>query len=224
MFMSAFPMILSLLSILGLFIHDQSTQATVAANVTSYFAPGTAATVSHALQTVRTHTGVLGLVGILGLLWSGSSLFSSLEWPFGAIYGTKQRPFLKQRAVALAMTGLFFVTVIGVVAINLALEFLHAIPAVNTLVGFLVWTLFLLTLYLVIPTRTMTVRRVWRGAAIGGALMELITLIWPLYLARVHGFDAYGSAFALFFVIATWMYLTSQVLLLGLVINREANP
>ena len=34
------------------------------------------------------------------------------------------------------------------------------------------------------------------------------------------GFNTYGAQFALFFVLATWFYLLSQLLLLGAVFNR----
>ena len=57
-----------------------------------------------------------------------------------------------------------------------------------------------------------------------GVLMEALSLLWPLFTGLSHGFNAYGSTFALFFLLATWLYLLSQLILLGAVINRMRMP
>jgi uncharacterized BrkB/YihY/UPF0761 family membrane protein len=58
------------------------------------------------------------------------------------------------------------------------------------------------------------------GAILAGALIEVLTLAFPFYQRISHGFNAYGAQFGLFFLIATWLYLLSQALLLGAVYNR----
>jgi uncharacterized BrkB/YihY/UPF0761 family membrane protein len=58
------------------------------------------------------------------------------------------------------------------------------------------------------------------GAILGGILIELLTLAFPFYQRISHGFNTCGAQFGLFFLIATWLYLLSQVLLLGAVYNR----
>ena len=55
---------------------------------------------------------------------------------------------------------------------------------------------------------------------LAGVLMEALTLLWPLYAGLTHGFSSYGTAFALFFVLATWLYFFAQFTLLGAVANR----
>ena len=42
----------------------------------------------------------------------------------------------------------------------------------------------------------------------------------PAARSYPRGFNTYGQQFALFFVLATWMYLLSQLLLFGAVFNR----
>jgi hypothetical protein len=58
------------------------------------------------------------------------------------------------------------------------------------------------------------------GAILAGTLIEVLTLAFPFYQRFSHGFNTYGAQFGLFFLIATWLYLLSQVLLLGAVYNR----
>ena len=49
---------------------------------------------------VQQHSGLLGIVSILGLVWSGSSLFTGMEFSLGHVIGVPQRNFLRQRAMA----------------------------------------------------------------------------------------------------------------------------
>lgn len=43
---------------------------------------------------------------------------------------------------------------------------------------------------------------------------------FPFYAKFVHGFNSYGATFALFFLLATWLFFLSQFILLGAVTNR----
>ena len=75
-------------------------------------------------------------------------------------------------------------------------------------------------IYRVVPNRTFELSEVWRGALLAGILMELVTLAFPIYARLVHGFNSYGATFALFFLLATWLFFISQFVLLGAVTNR----
>ena len=59
------------------------------------------------------------------------------------------------------------------------------------------------------------------GALLAGVLMEIVTLAFPLYAKLVHGFNTYGAAFALFFLLATWLFFICQFILLGAVLIGE---
>ena len=62
--------------------------------------------------------------------------------------------------------------------------------------------------------------RALAGAALAGLLIELVTLLFPLYAKLAHGFDTYGQSLALFFLLATWLAFLSQFILIGAVWNR----
>jgi YihY family inner membrane protein len=173
------------------------------------------------LTGVREHAGLLGVISVLGLIWSGSSLFASMEFALGQIFGARQRDFLRQRVMALFMTAVFVVAIVVSTFANAALAFVHVVPFVGPLIGTLTWFIFVLLIYRVVPNRTFSTQaHVWPGALLAAVLMEALTLIWPLFARLMHGFDTYGSTFALFFLLATWLYLLAQVLLLGAVASR----
>jgi uncharacterized BrkB/YihY/UPF0761 family membrane protein len=76
---------------------------------------------------VRQHAGILGLIGILGMLWSGSSLFGSMEFALGRMFGVGQRDFLRQRLMALMMTGIFVAAIVPSVAVAAVMGLLHGL-------------------------------------------------------------------------------------------------
>jgi membrane protein len=219
-FLSMFPLILGLLSILGFATQSSSTSNHVRDAILSYFPSDANNGLTAAFEGIKQHPGLLGVVGIVGLLWSGSSLFTSMEFSLGMVIGTRQRPFLRQRGMALVMTILFVISLVTTVGVNS----LVALPGLGWLfepvVGLLVWYAFMLAVYRLVPNRTYRVRNMWPGILIAGTAMEALTLLWPVYTRLAHGFSTYGSVIGLFFVLATWLYFLAEFILLGAVANR----
>jgi HAMP domain-containing protein len=78
----------------------------------------------------------------------------------------------------------------------------------------------LCALYRFVPNRTFELSEVLPGAILAGIGIEVLSLAWPLYAGIARGFNTYGAQFGLFFLLATWFYLLSQLLLLGAVYNK----
>jgi len=219
-FVSMFPLILGLLAILGLATRSESTKATVLTAILAFFPKKAGPEISSAFEGLRHYSGLFGGIGIVGLLWSGSSLFTSMEFSLGMVLGVRQRSFLRQRGMALVMTFLFPISLVVTVGINS----LIALPGLGFLfepvAGLLVWFAFMLAVYRLVPNRTHRVRELWPGILIAGVAMELLTLLWPVYANLSHNFSTYGTVLGGFFILATWLYLLSEFILLGAVANR----
>jgi uncharacterized BrkB/YihY/UPF0761 family membrane protein len=76
----------------------------------------------------------------------------------------------------------------------------------------------LVMLYRFVPNRTFEVGDVIPGALLAGILIEVFSLGFPLYARFAGGFNTYGAQFGLFFVLATWFYIVSQLIMLGAVV------
>ncbi|MGH7777753.1 MAG: YihY/virulence factor BrkB family protein [Candidatus Dormibacterales bacterium] len=220
MFMSMFPLMLGVLAILGLAIHDPHLQGRVQRALVGFFPSDARGALVHTLSGVRGHPGVLGVIGILGMLWGGGSIFTTMEWVLDRLFGVPQRGFLSQRAMALGMTAIFALAIVLSVFVNSALALVRFVPFLAPVTGAVIWVLFMLTIYRVVPHKTFTTVEVLPGALVAGVLMEALSLIWPLYMHFTHGFSTYGAAFALFFLLVTWLYFLSQFIMLGAVVNR----
>ena len=131
---------------------------------------------------------------------------------------------LRQKFMGLGMMALLMVALGVTIAANSAAGYLsNFIPfawVLRVLFGAVVMVTLLVLLYRFIPNRTFALHDVLPGALLAGVLIEGLSLGFPLYARFAGSFNTYGAQFGLFFLLATWLYLLSQLLLLGAVYNR----
>lgn len=224
-FLTMFPIVLGLFAILGLVLHDRSTFREVEHVVVQAFPVETRGAVLGTLQDARTHAGTLGLISVAGLLWSGTALFASLEFALNQIYRVGGRNPIRQRLAGLRLIVVFAIAIVLAVALNAAIGFLNgqllnAAAYLNVVAGWLIITYLLFWIYRYVPNRPMASREVLPGAVAAGGLIELSSLGFPLLYELTHRAGAYARSFALLVVLATWLYLMSQLLLMGALFNR----
>jgi membrane protein len=219
-FLSMFPLILGMLAVVGLIVSDPSTRRTIYNGVISVFPSDAHAQILQALGNVHQNAGLLGVIAILGLLWSGTSLFASMEFALTQIFGTTQRDMLRQRAMGLIMMLIFIAAVLFVVAANSVLAASPGAGLIGMAAGAAVLIVLMIAIYRFVPNRTFKVREIWPGAVLAGVLVEVFSLLFPLYAKVSHGFGTYGQQFALFFLLAAWLGFMSQFILIGAVFNK----
>src|SRR5437899_11628437 len=125
-----------------------------------------------AVSGVKSQSGILLLVGLVGLLWGGSALFGAMEQAFAVIYHTRPRDFVRQKLIAFGMVLLFTVLVGVAVATSAILPALRHIPDIPSLlysgtaafilqviVGLVAGFLLFFSIYFVIPNRTQDFRK-----------------------------------------------------------------
>ncbi|MFN2581299.1 MAG: YihY/virulence factor BrkB family protein [Candidatus Dormibacteria bacterium] len=218
-FMSMFPLIVGLLAILGLATQDPHARQQFVSGALTIFPADAKPALTAALDGVRNHSGLFGVIGILGFLWGGSNLFVSMEYALGRMFGARQRDFLRQRAMSLVMTAVFAVSVVATIGLN-TLSLASSVPYLEPVISFVVWLCFFSLVYRVVPNRTYRLRGLWPGIVLAGVFMEAFSLLWPLVAGLTHGFNTYGTTFALFFLLATWLLFLAEFTLLGAVAIR----
>jgi membrane protein len=219
-FVSMFPLILGLLSVLGYATQSAGARASALSAILGFFPGDSHAELKTLFNSVQQNSGLLGIVSVVGLLWSGSSLFTGMEFSLGVVVGVRQRGFLRQRAMALVMTILFVVALVATIGVNSLISLPGIIWGFEPAVGLAVWCLLMLAIYRLVPNRTHRVRELWPGVVIAGTAMELLTLLWPFYTHFSKGSSTYGAVFALVFLLAAWLYFLAEFILLGAVANR----
>src|SRR5919204_4324310 len=105
--LAMFPIVLFAAALLG-FALKQFGAANDAVYKTIFSAiPGDQTELLRAVSGVKSQSGVLFIVGLVGLLWGGSALFGIMEQGFAVIYHTKPRDFVRQKLISFAMVLLF---------------------------------------------------------------------------------------------------------------------
>ena len=219
-FLSIFPLILGLIAVVGLFPRSDEIKGVVEKVLVVAFPPSEQAGMLRTFQHTKASAGTLALVSFLALVWSGTNLFASMEFALNQIYLCASRPFWRTRLMGLAMLVVFFAAVGVSVGLSTALATAPERAVLGLVFGWLVMTGVLMIIYRFVPNRRIRFYEVWRGALAAGLLIELLTFAFPIYVHLTHGLTNYGRTFGFLFVLGTWIYLLSLVLLLGAVMNR----
>ena len=226
--LSMFPLMLGVLAVIGLSIRDPATEARFQTLLIQAF-PGTAQPeLQGAIVGVKQSAGWFAMVAAGGLIWSASGIFASLEFAFAQILGIRQRDVIRQKLMGFVMMVVLVVaigltvtanSITGLLPTSLA-GLLPVSLAMSLVIGAVVMVLLLTMLYRLVPNRSFALREVLPGALLAGVMIEILSLAFPLYERIAGGFNTYGAQFALFFLLAAWFYLLSNLILLGAVYNK----
>jgi membrane protein len=241
LFFAFFPMLILVITAVGLALHDPGTRATIEGQVLAAFPScraqqtgGGSCQIITALDDFRKSTGIFAIVGILGLVWSGSGLFSAIENGLNSLYPCKSRSFVKQKLMSIGMVVIFAVMALPLLLSGSLLSLLQSIPGLpgflhGGIAGLLLQlgagivdaSLLFGIIYYVVPHRKQHVRDVIPGAIVAGVIFELLTLVFPLYFRLVTNSPQWGQTFGLIFVLLFYFSLLSQIIMLGGAINAE---
>jgi len=223
-FFSAFPLVLFGVSALGfvVFINDDLKRDIVDASADAFplvrqvLQPET-------LDNVANARFSLAAAGLVLVLYSGTGGIVALEHALNRIRGLDQEgTFVQKRIRALR-----FLVTVGIipllsVALGASAQLLRS-PAISVLAfiaGALMSVLLFATAFKFLPSVNPSWLEVLPGAAIAGAIFEVLKIVGPLYLSSGRsGRDAMFGAFAATAGLLISAYLLSQVTLLAAQLN-----
>jgi membrane protein len=177
----------------------------------------------------------IGLVGLLGMLWAGSSMFTAIRRALNIVYRdiTYQRPWFQQKVVDLTLVlalGLFFIASIvssaALRVIQTRSDDLAWVGRLSKDMG-LAWTVaeyaipFLLSLgaflvtYTVLPSRNRNVVSALPGALVAAVLFEVVKFGFSFYVTNFRNFDIVFGSLGAIATFMFWVYINSQIMLLG---------
>lgn len=223
--LSLFPLTLLLLSIMRL-VADSATARARLENFFSAYLPDSVGFVDQISEQGQGVSGLLGVIGFVGLVWSGTAMISALTRSVNRAYGIKTNlPFYKERPqsilLGIGVLTAFAFSLFGTAAIDAVAQF--DVPVI----GRLVWVQFLAYLlpfgvtvatftlvYKLLPNTQTEWGNVVPAALLGAALYELAKVLFVLYVNRCASFEIYGGM-ALLVVLMVWSYFSAIVVLVG---------
>jgi len=241
---SLFPALLGVLAIAGIVLNSEAAKQELLQFITNNlpgskeFISSIVPVVEHNVDTLVAVSVPLGIISLVGILWSATGVFAAISRAVDRAWDIPQhRSFFKAKAMQLVM--------ILAMGIPFVLSTLAAsvVTAVNTIVGqklgiggWLVgavgnytllaidWGLILLVFllaYRFLPNTKTYWRYIWPGAVIATVLYELGRELFIWYLQNIARYDTVYGPTSSVMVFLFWVYLSSLILVLGAEISSE---
>ena len=231
-FFSFFPLLLVLISGASFALESDQVQKMIF-EILSDTIPVSAEFITTTIEQVLRQRGTVGLLGLIGLMWSASGGFSVLvqrintAWP-----GYEARGYIRRRVLGvgliLVILGLFVVWFLSQIFLDTLPRFfnirgigagLFGTPLwglVSSLIPLFFTFLLLLALYRWVPNHQVKWSVASWGALVAAVGWELVTNLFGWYLTSGFGDYAlvYGSLGAMV-AFMFWIYLMSQIVLFG---------
>lgn len=229
---SIFPFLISLIVAGSFFLEREEVYNTVNEVVIQAF-PASQSLIEDNLETVLTLRGTVGVVGLLGLTWSATSVFSNLIFAINRAWpNTRPRNFLRKRlaglGVAISLAALLGLSVITTTAVNLFLSLdlsqfglaaLEVLPLRSILTRFLSWLMkafIFFGIYMWAPNTRVPVRAATWGALLAATGWELATAAFTWYLTSgFPRFELIYGSLGTVVVLMLWIYIGALVVLFG---------
>jgi membrane protein len=232
--LALFPMILFLLSLVGVFAGPRSQLRDSIVFGLGRLAPGSASDLIRTVvgQTFKSSSGLKLAAGILGALWAASGGMGAVVVSLNVIYGlTETRPWWKQKltvvGLTLSLAGLIIIALILVLyggkigqviatQVGLGHAFAIAWKILQWPVTFAAMFLSFSVVYHFAPNLE---ERKWfwvtPGAVVGVTLWLVSSLGFRVYLHFFNSYSAtYGSLGAVI-ILMLWLYMTGLAILIG---------
>jgi len=223
------PFILLLLALLGTYLYNVRE---VLNHIKSYLEnvfPTLDPQIMKSILRIIKDRKIVGILGIGGLIWSSTWVFSSLRTGLNIVFQVKQgRSILRGKAIDLLMillAGIFllismiFTSVITVVQGYHFDLFLNLVSIVRFIIKYLIpffftfWMCFLI--YKIIPNKKIHFKTALQAAFFTSLFWEVAKQLFGWYVLHLGRFSVvYGSlsTLAIFFL---WIYYSSVILILG---------
>ncbi|MFH1894127.1 MAG: YihY/virulence factor BrkB family protein [Candidatus Zixiibacteriota bacterium] len=185
----------------------------------------------------RMYKGVAGLLGLAGLLFAASGLFSSMRTVLNNSYNVKDNHSVyvsKLRDIGLVLLVIiyFLLSTTVLPSVGIIEDFASrsellgrfdlagladiAVDVVTTLVIFFAFFI----VYLLVPQTKLPKRVVLMSAVSAAAMWKIAELIFGYYIAHVATLTKVYGAYSFLIVVAFWIYYTSIVFILGSLIGQ----
>ena len=221
-----FPLTLLSISIASFYLGPLMNQQLIVQKL-EFIAPALGQLLGQNIDAIVRARGPVSLVALVGLIWSASSIFTTLNQTLNEIWGNKRgRPFWKQRGLAilfvLAFAGpiLFLASFTGSLIANLHIwlptQIISVGGAISFVAAILMDVVLFMLLYILLPHGSSTWREVLPGALGAGLLWELAKRAFLLFIATYISLSnlVYGSVAAII-AFLTWAYLSGLIFLFG---------
>jgi membrane protein len=222
------PIALVTLGVAGLLVKDPAVQQQLA-DALSSLVPPLQELIQAALVAMAQGAAVTSIIGLVGLIWTVSQFYVTLDIAFSRIFTDRpERDLFRRTARGFVwVAGLIGVVVALIVAASLAAAAEALLPTSSpALTGFgrvvssppmvaLITILVVLLVYQVVPPRRPALRAAVLPAVVAGLAIFALGQIFLFAAPRIVGVAALAGPLATAFIALAWLSFSYQALLYG---------
>lgn len=229
--LSLLPLLLLAVAVFGYIIGSSDKAFNAVVGFFNTFMP-TSTFVVDTLRGLVAARGVIGWVGILALLWTGSQFFVTLQTAFDDIWEVGKKPgFIHSRIKAILIvivSGVFLILSMASSSIISLLQNPHALGApflsnivagVLSVVAFAIGLAFAIALFAVVyryvPDRAVSWRSALVGATFSGVAWVIAKELYRLYLTHFADFGKLYGSLGSVIILILWIYYSSIIMVFG---------
>ncbi len=221
-----FPLALIAIALLGLF-GEQSESSFVIEQLNRVFPGVSGRRLANTVNEFRDQAVYLAAIGGGAVLWSSLGLFSALESAFNLVYGLRNRPFARGKALMFvilvgSVAAIFVALIVGSVGV----EFLVSVGGTGTPVAYgyaigvsavIIFSI-LWVAYRVLPNTQVTWKQALPGAFGATAALVASFQAVPLFVRATDNLVAL-RAFGGATLLLIWLFLMANIIVIGAVVN-----
>ena len=235
--LSLFPMAIGLIALLSLVLETSTVRADLLEFFQTYM-PGSTGALESNISTVGHVSGFLGVLSVLGLFWTASSVFGAISRAVNRAWDVhRDRPFYVAKLHHLVMAfsvGLLFLLSMGATAAVQVLGSIDlpevgqlvvlendGISALTRLLPFLFTLTIFLLIYKVVPNTRTWWRYIWPGALLAAILFEISKSVFVFYLENFADYEKVYGSLGSVIALLIWTYVSSFILIIGAELASE---
>ena len=224
---AAFPIALVTLGVTGLLVDDPAVQAQLARAI-SAVVPPLRDLVDAALLALSDGAAITSVVGVIGLVWTVSQFYVTLDVAFARIFADRQERNVFRRAArgfvwVAGLVGIVAALIVGSSLAAAAEAFLPASSSALTGLGRIlslpvvaaIGVAVVAVVYRVVPPQAPAWRAIWLPAIAAWLGMVALSQLFLFVAPRLIGAALLAGSLATAFVALAWLSFTFQALLLG---------
>ncbi|MGB8658000.1 MAG: YihY/virulence factor BrkB family protein [Candidatus Zixiibacteriota bacterium] len=230
--LSVIPLFLVFMSVSGFILHSSMKALEAVTHLLLKTFPTSTAAVFKILSDLIRRKTVFGLIGLAGLTWAASRIFSVVESSMNIVWKVKKgRAYWHSKFITLLLVP----STVLVMLSSLAFTALYAlaknvqIPLIGLNLSQAHWIsqrfavllplvlgviMFYLT-YKIIPNRKISRKAALIGAICASGMWELAKFLFDLYIKHYGNFQKMYGSFGTIVVMLFWVYYSSFILLIG---------
>jgi len=222
---SILPVLLAISAILAYITRAQGLPDSVITFLSSIVPPYYAQEVIRVLNEVQISRSTVGIIGLIGMIWAGTSVFNVIRKTLNIIWGiTIPRPFFRERLIEVVMVSVVGAIFLASFWLSIGLKVVDVQKDVSNffyselLPGLIILLIFLF-LYRYTPYVKLRWKDVWFEAllaatAFGITKWVFIEIMFGRYQDESNPISVWGSA-ATILLMLLWAYVSAIIFLFG---------